>query len=101
MAGGGERLAVEVERRLVGEAGAGAVTGADEVLERLLPRLAVHEMVGQLLVVLAQAVGIEILDRLADGAVKLTSPLAQQTVVRDVLDDGVLEDVRGLLQQPL
>lgn len=60
------------------------------------PLLAVDEMVRELLGVLAEPVDVELLDRVADTAMKLPLAFAEQAVVRDVLDHGVLEDVRRL-----
>ena len=90
---------VEVQRGLVGIGGLRAVTGADEVGEGLLPVTAVLEVVGQLLGVLGQAVGVDLLDGEADRPVQLASALLEQALVRHVLDERVLEDVRGLGRQ--
>jgi hypothetical protein len=58
-------------------------------------------VVSELAVMLREAVGVEILDRFGDGRVELLAPFAEQAVVGDVLDDGVLEDVGRLAQQAL
>lgn len=54
---------------------------------------------GQLLVVIGETVGVQLLDRLAHGAVQVASPLHEQALVGDVLDDGVVKDVGGLGEQ--
>jgi hypothetical protein len=72
----------------------GAIAGQHAVAEAVVPLVALHEVMGQLGVVLGQAVRVQILDGAAHGAVQLLAPLHEQAAVGDVLDDGVLEDVR-------
>src|SRR5260370_461719 len=84
---------VEVERGLVGVGGLRPVPGPDEVGEGLLPVAAVLEVVGQLLGVLGQTVGVDLLDRHADRAMELAPTLLEQALIRHVLDERVLEHV--------
>jgi len=79
----------------------GAVTGEDAVAKRFGPLLALDEMMGQLPVVVGEAIGIELLDRAADCAVELLPALDEQALIGDVLDHRVLEDVGGFRQPPL
>src|SRR5215468_9194633 len=72
-----------------------------QILERLLPILAVREVMRELLVVIRDPIRIELLERVGDGAMQRAAALAQEAVIGDVLDDRVLEDVRRLLQRPL
>jgi hypothetical protein len=58
-------------------------------------------VVRQLLVVLMEAIRIELLDGAAHGLVELLATLDEKAVVRHVLDDRVLEDVRRLGQESL
>ena len=43
-----------------------------------------------------QSIRVQLLDRMSDRAVQLLPALDEQALVRDVLDDGVLEDVGRL-----
>lgn len=86
---------VEVKRGLVGIGRLRAVPGPNEVGEGLLP-----EVVSQLLGVLGQPIGIDLFDRDADRPMELASALFEQALIRHVLDERVLEDVRRLGRQP-
>jgi hypothetical protein len=79
----------------------GPITGEDAVSKCFVPLLALDEVMGQLLVVVGKTIGIELFDRAADRSMQLLSALDEQALVRDVLDDRVLEDVGGLGQEPL
>src|SRR5262249_61640057 len=48
-----------------------------------------------------EPIGIELFDRAADRAMQLLPALDEQALVGDVLNDGVLEDVSWLRQEPL
>ena len=57
-----DRLGVQVEGRRVGVRVLGPVARMDQVVEGLVPVLPVGEMVRQLLVVLGEPIGVELLD---------------------------------------
>ncbi len=94
-----ERARVEVQggRQRVGRLG--PVPRADQVGERLLPVASVLEMVGELLRVVGEAVGVDLLDGEPHRAVQLPASLLEQALVGHVLDEGVLEDVGRLGRQ--
>src|SRR2546422_3435527 len=79
----------------------GAVTGENAVAKRFVPLLALDEVVRQLLVMLGEAIGIEVFNRAADRLMKLLPALDEQALVGDILDHRVLEDVGRLGQAPL
>jgi len=56
---------------------------------------------GQFLVMLGQAVGIELFDRVSDGSMEFLPPLHQKAVIRHILDHSVLEDIGRLGEEPL
>ncbi len=66
------------------------------VAERPLPVLGAAEVVGEGLVVLGQPVGVQLLDGGADQPVQLAASLQEDALVRDVVDQRVLEHVRQL-----
>ncbi len=77
------------------------VPGQDAVLQGLLPLLPLDEVMGQLCVVVSQAVGIELFDRIPDGLMKFFPPLYQEAVIRHILDHRVFENISRLGKQPL
>jgi hypothetical protein len=65
----------------------------------LVPELATKGMVGQLLDVLGQAIGIELLDRLHDPGVKAASSIRQHTAVGHLVGERMLERVLELREE--
>ena len=66
-----------------------------------VPHLALGEVVCQSDVVLGQPVRIEVLDGLPHGPVQGLAALHQETLVGDILDHRVLEDVGRFRHEPL
>src|SRR5262249_41616071 len=79
----------------------GPITGEDAVAKRLIPLLALDEVMGQLLVVVGKTIGIELFDREADRSMQLLSALDEQALISDILDHRMLEDVGGFRQAAL
>ena len=87
---------VVVQRVLVGVGGGRLVAGLHQVVQGLLPLLALVVVVGQRLVVLRQPVGVELLDGRRHDAVQGSAPLHEQGGVGHVMGQGVLEHVGQL-----
>src|SRR4030095_4942734 len=79
---------------------ASLVARSDEVFEGLGPRLALGEVMRQLLIVVGEPIGVKLLDRLRDRAMEVAPALHEQALIGDVLDDRVLENVGRLRQEP-
>ena len=79
--------------------------GLAQIVDSLLPYLTSHGVTGEALHFSAQAVLVEILDRLDDSAVKRAPALAQQSAVRGLVHERMLEGVleirieAGLVQE--
>ena len=91
-----ERGAAVRDHGPVGEARLGLHRGLAVVEERALEVLTAREMVRKRLVVLAQAVGVELLDGRADRAVQRLPALGRHALVGDLVREGVLEHVGEL-----
>ena len=68
--------------------------------DRLLPSLAAHGMVGQLLDVFGQSIRVRTLDGADDACVQCRAPVLEQRAVRDVVRERVLEGVREVGVEP-
>ena len=90
---------IKVQGRLVGIGALRLVPRPHEVLERARPLFPQAEVVGQFLVVVGQAVGVEFLDRSPNGWI--STPLHREALIGDILDHSVLEDIRRLGEEPL
>src|SRR5438132_1830637 len=64
-----------------------------QIPDSLLPQLALECMVAQSLDVLGEAVGIETFDHLYDPRVKRSPALIEQSAVRDLVSERVLEGI--------
>ncbi len=91
-----ERLAAVVHDRMIGVSVRRLVGGARVIMDRAPPVVALVEVVRECLVVLGQPVGVQFFDRHSDNAVQLPAPFLADTVIRDVVGEGVLEHVRQL-----
>ena len=87
---------VVLEGRLGGVGVLGFVAGAEQIFESLLPLLALHEVMGQLLIVIGKPVRVQLFDGVPYRFVQLLTPLYQKAVISDILDDCVLEDIGWL-----
>ncbi len=96
-----ERGAAVRDHGTVGEARLGLHRGLAVVEERAREVLTAREMVREGLVVLAQAVGVELLDGRADRAVQRLPALGRHALVGDLVREGVLEHVGELRVQRL
>lgn len=83
-------------RAVVGRSGDRFVPGPLTVGRGLLPTFASKRMVGELLDVLAQPIGVQPLDGVDDLAVQCAATLQEQTIVRDIVGQCVLEGVLQL-----
>jgi hypothetical protein len=92
-AGDLKRLRIVPAGLRAGKRVGGAITGEDAVSERFVPLLTLDEVVRQLLVMVGEAIRIQLFDRATDRSVELLAALDEQALVGDVLDDRVLEDV--------
>ncbi len=87
----GERLPVVLGRRVVGVHVSRLLRGALVEQQRPVPLLAQCEVVGEGLVVLGQAIGVELLDGGADDPVQGLAPPLQDALVGHVVGERVLE----------
>ena len=96
----GQRL-LEVRHRVsVGRAGEGFGRGLPQVGHCLVPELATESMVGQLLDVLGQPVGIEPLEGFDDPAIEGSPPILEQAAIGHVVSQGMLEGVLEVWEDP-
>jgi hypothetical protein len=75
-------------------------SGLAEIVDRLLPQLAPESVMGEPLDLAAEAIPVERLDRLDEPRVKAASTLLQQSPVRDVVRQRVLEGILEIWIQP-
>ena len=75
-------------------------SGLPEIGHRLLPQLAPEGVMGEPLDLLAQAIPVERLDRVDDPRVKRAAALLEQTAVRDLVRERVLEGVLEIRIEP-
>ena len=99
--GDGERLVVEGERLPDAERGGGLLRRLEEVVQRLVPHLRAGEVMGQHLVVLGDALGVDLLDGEPDQPVQLPPSLDEERRVGHVVGQGVGEQVDHLREQRL
>ena len=92
----GERRATVRDDGAIGEAGGRLRRRALVVVEGAFPFLGATEVMGEGLVELGEALGIQLLDGEPDGAVQLDAALPQHAVVRHVVRQRVLEHVGEL-----
>jgi hypothetical protein len=85
----------------VGEGVCCPVPCQSTVVHRLLPRLALGKVMGEFLIVVGQAVGIKLFDRIPHGIMEFPAPLHQEALIGHILDHGMLEDVCRLREAPL
>jgi hypothetical protein len=85
-----------LERRPRGRLASGLL----EIVHRLLPQLAPDGVMGEPLDLAAEAISVERLDRLDEPRVKAASTLLQQSPVRDVVRQRVLEGILEIWIQP-
>ena len=105
--GGGIGQALQDLQRLLEPGGGLAVGGMSERLRarlaeiacRSIPALTTAGMMGESLDVLAQPVGIEMLDGVHDPGMERGARLSQQRVVGNLASQAVPEDVLGLWKQ--
>src|SRR5262249_7173893 len=71
-----------------------------EIVHRFLPQFALDGMMGKPLNMLAEAIPVEYLNRLDDPRVKLAAALQEQTAVRHLVRERVLEGVFEIRRQP-
>jgi hypothetical protein len=98
---GAERVLEVAHGLAIGRLHYGLLPRLSAIHQGLVPHLALGEMVRQLRVVLFQPVRIEVLDGLPHSPVQVLAALHQETLVGDILDHRVLEDVGGLRHEPL
>src|SRR5207245_9458986 len=79
----------------------GLVAGERAVPHRPGPVLAAGEVISQLGMMFREAIAIELLNRCPNCPMQLPAALQQQTVVSDVLDNSMLEDVGWFGDQAL
>src|SRR5207245_7231556 len=74
--------------------------GLPEIVHRLLPQLGPKSVMGEPLDLLAQALPVKRLDRGDDPRVQLAPPLLQESAVRHLVRERVLEGVLGIRIKP-
>jgi hypothetical protein len=93
---------LEIGRRLLPrEVREGAHARAVEIDHGLVPQLARKGTVAETAEMLIQAVGVEPLDGVDDGAVELPAPLVKERLVGDGMGEGMAETeaLRGRVEQ--
>src|SRR5437016_12464772 len=98
---GTERLLEILYGLAVGRPLHGSLSSLPAVRQGLVPYLALGEVVCQLSIMLLQPILVQLFDSLPNGSVQGLASLHQETIVGDILDHGVLEDVSWFRQEPL
>ena len=96
-----ECLLVESQSLAGGEALRGLLAGLHQITERPRPVLRFRKVVSEHLVLIGQAVCVELLDGQRDEVMEVLAPLDEERVVGDVVSERVLEHVRQLGEQAL